>query len=337
MYKIILKILFLFDAELAHHMGLLGLKLLYKCRLQRFLTPKIAAKPVKMMNIDFPNPVGLAGGLDKNGDYIDALAALGFGFLELGTVTPRPQRGNPKPRLFRLIPAKAIINRMGFNNKGIDYLISRVKESKFEGVIGINIGKNFATPVAAAVDDYLFCFRKAYTFADYIAINISSPNTKNLRDLQEKDELQHLLSALKNEQKKLSDSSGRYVPIAVKIAPDLSDNEIQNIAQIVKSSAIDAVIATNTTITREELAGLKHAAETGGLSGLPLRRRATEVVKKLTVELRDAVPVIGVGGIFSAEDAAEKFAAGAKLVQICTGFIYRGPQLIKEIADFQQR
>ena len=289
------------------------------------------------MGLTFPNSVGLAGGFDKNGDYIDALGSLGFGFVELGTVTPRPQPGNPKPRLFRLVPAQAIINRMGFNNKGIDYLIARVKNAKYTGIIGINIGKNFDTPLADAVQDYLICFRKAYAIADYFAINISSPNTKNLRDLQGSEALQTLLQALKSEQKKCTVDFARYVPIAVKIAPDLSSNEIKSIAKIIRANGIDAVIATNTTIDREAVSGIKNASETGGLSGKPLRTQATKILRLLAKELEGATPVIGVGGIFNAEDASEKYKAGASLVQIYSGFIFRGPGMIKEIVEKANR
>ncbi|KAA3617979.1 MAG: quinone-dependent dihydroorotate dehydrogenase [Calditrichaeota bacterium] len=331
MYKMVQKILFLFDAEFAHKLGLTGLRVLKRCGLIRLVRKRVTEQPVEIMGLTFPNRVGLAAGMDKNGDYIDCLGALGFGFLELGTVTPRPQPGNPKPRLFRLVPEKAIINRMGFNNKGVDHLINQVKKSKYQGIIGINIGKNFDTPVANAVEDYRICFRKAYACADYIAVNISSPNTKNLRDLQAGDELQKLLSALKNEQSKLVKQTNRYVPFAVKIAPDLTDSEVKNIAQILTANRVDAVIATNTTISRESISGKKHSLETGGLSGEPLKLPSDALLKKLISELNNAIPVIAVGGIMSAGDAEDKFNAGAKLVQIYTGFIYKGPDLIFEI------
>lgn len=331
MYKLIQKLLFLLNAEPAHNLGLFGLKILAKLGLIRLITPKIQDKPIDMMGIRFPNPVGLAAGMDKNGDYIDCLGALGFGFLELGTVTPRPQPGNPKPRLFRIKQAQAIINRMGFNNKGIDHLVEQVKKSRYNGIIGINIGKNFDTPIDNAVDDYLFCFRKAYQFADYIAVNISSPNTKNLRALQAEDQLEKLVKSLKNEQKNLRTKFGRYVPFVVKIAPDVTDAEIKAIARIAKNNAIDGIIATNTTILRHGVSELKYGQEVGGLSGKPLKNLSEDVLKKLILGLQGKVPVIGVGGIISGHDAIDKFDAGAVLVQIYSGFVYRGPKLIQEI------
>jgi dihydroorotate dehydrogenase len=277
--------------------------------------------------------VGLAAGLDKNGEHIDALAELGFGFIEVGTVTPRPQPGNPKPRLFRLPQHEAIINRMGFNNDGVDKLVENVKRARFKGVLGINIGKNFDTPIERAVDDYLIGLAKVYPHASYVTVNISSPNTKNLRDLQQSDELEKLLAALKAEQRRLSTEHGRHVPLALKIAPDLVDEQIDAIAEKLVRLEFDAVIATNTTISRDKVAGHPLAGETGGLSGTPVRDASTAVIRRLAGTLQGKVPIIGVGGIFSATDAREKLAAGASLVQIYTGLIYRGPELVREICD----
>jgi dihydroorotate dehydrogenase len=287
------------------------------------------------MGIDFPNPVGLAAGLDKNGDYIEGLAARGFGFIEIGTITPRPQPGNPQPRLFRLPQASAIINRMGFNNKGVDYLIDRVKAAqpflqKNNIVLGINIGKNKDTPAENAVDDYLICMRKAYRYASYITVNLSSPNTPGLRDLQFGEPLKQLLARLKQEQQLLAVQYGRYVPLAVKIAPDMAIDDIREVAAALIDNQLDGVIATNTTIARDAVKDLPHGNEAGGLSGAPLTKKSTEVIRSLAQELNGKLPIIGVGGIMSGADATEKFAAGAKLVQVYTGFIYRGPALVGE-------
>lgn len=283
------------------------------------------------MGIDFPAPIGLAAGLDKNGAVIDAMAALGFGFIEVGTVTPRPQPGNPRPRLFRVREAQGIINRFGFNNIGVDRLIENVKAAKFKGVLGINIGKNFDTPNTRAVDDYLICMRKVYPYASYITVNISSPNTKNLRDLQEKDALSDLLAALKRAQLELAQIYGRYVPLALKIAPDLDQAQVYQIADLLMAHNIDAVIATNTTLSREKVQGLPHADEAGGLSGAPVRDQSTWVIRQLASRLQGALPIIGVGGIFNGEDAKEKIAAGASLVQVYSGLIYQGPELVHNI------
>jgi len=286
--------------------------------------------PVKAMGLDFPNPVGLSAGLDKNGEHIDALAALGFGFIEIGTVTPRPQPGNPQPRLFRLPRAQALINRLGFNNLGIDRLAYNVGRSHYRGILGINLGKNFATPMEKAGADYLAGMRKAYELASYLIVNISSPNTVRLRELREADALRPLLELLKREQSALAQQHGRYVPLAVKIAPDLSEEQIGVIAMLLLELNIDAVIATNTTLSRVGVEGLEGAAEAGGLSGAPLRERSTAVVRSLHSYLGDRLPIIAAGGILCAHDAVEKVAAGARLVQLYTGLIYRGPALIGE-------
>jgi dihydroorotate dehydrogenase len=286
------------------------------------------------MGIRFPNPVGLAAGLDKDGACIDGLAALGFGFIEIGTVTPHAQPGNPKPRMFRLPQANALINRMGFNNGGVDAFVSNVQASRFyqekQGILGLNIGKNADTPIERATEDYLICLEKVYPFADYVTVNISSPNTKNLRALQQTSALDELLGALKQSQRSLADRHGRYVPLVLKIAPDLDAEQIKSIADSLLQHQIDAVIATNTTITRDAVQGLAHAEEAGGLSGAPVLALSNHVISALRAELGDAIPIIGVGGILSGADARAKFAAGAKLVQLYTGLIYRGPALVRE-------
>jgi len=336
------------DAEKAHKLGLESLNVLSKLGLTRFLFGVSSNTPTEntsrqVLGLSFPNVVGCAAGLDKNGEYINALSQAGFGFIEIGTITPRPQPGNPKPRLFRLPQAEGIINRMGFNNKGVDFLIEQVKrqigEHKKTFILGINIGKNFDTPVEKAIDDYLICLEKVYDHADYITINISSPNTPGLRKLQFGDELYELLNGLKQRQSELYIKKQRYVPLLVKIAPDVNDEEIGLIAQTIIETKIDGVIATNTTLSRSGVENLQHADETGGLSGKPLTQQATHVVKVLVEALQNSereIPVIAAGGIMSAQDAREKLAAGASLVQIYSGFIYKGPQLISECAAIER-
>ncbi len=323
--------MFQLDPEKIHELTISTLKNTGKTPLNLLYKQSIATKPVEVMGINFPNPVGLAAGLDKNGECINAFAAMGFGFVEVGTVTPRPQPGNDKPRIFRLEQANAIINRMGFNNKGVDYLVNQVIKANFKGVLGINIGKNKDTSDENAKDDYIYCMRKVYNFASYITVNISSPNTPGLRSLQYGDALNELLTALKTEQANLATQYNKYVPIAVKIAPDLNEDEVNSIAQCLISNNIDGVIATNTTLSREGVEGLTHANEQGGLSGQPVKEKSTTVIKLLSKALEGKLPIIGVGGIASAADAKEKLAAGASLVQVYTGFIYQGPRLIKEI------
>ena len=330
-YKLLRNLLFQFEAEASHEFSLNALNKLHRLGLLKLYSSDIVASGKKVMGIDFPNTVGLAAGLDKNGDYINCLSALGFGFIEIGTVTPKPQSGNPKPRLFRIPGKKALINRMGFNNKGVDYLVEQVKQARFDGVLGINIGKNAQTPMDNAVDDYLFCLRKVYAWASYITINISSPNTKNLRQLQQGSEFKPLLAALKKEQFVLADKHARYVPLVVKISPDLVTDDVSVIAQVLREQNVDGVIATNTTIRRQAIAGLPHAEESGGLSGAPLTTQSTEIVAQLYAHLGDEIPIIAAGGIMCAEDAQEKIAAGASLVQLYTGLIYEGPELIKHI------
>jgi dihydroorotate dehydrogenase len=328
-YDIARKVLFSTDPETAHELSLESLRLGHRLGATRLMC-KARSQPVSCMGLEFPNPVGVAPGLDKNGDYFEALGGLGFGFVEIGTVTPRPQPGNPKPRVFRLTNAQAMINRLGFNNKGVDHLVRRVKKHAFKGVLGINIGKNFDTPNENAVDDYLHCFEKVYPYADYITINISSPNTKNLRDLQGETELDALLGQIARRRIELADQDGRRVPIALKIAPDLEEQALPVIAQTVSFHQVDAVIATNTTISREEIAGLKHCDEAGGLSGAPLKAKADATLGALRKLLPEEIALIGVGGITRGQDAVDKLKLGADLVQFYTGMVYRGPELLNE-------
>ncbi|MFQ3288979.1 MAG: dihydroorotate dehydrogenase [Alteromonadaceae bacterium] len=330
-YSALRKVFFQFDAEKIHDLTIKSLKTTGSSPLNLVYKQKIVDKPVEVMGIKFPNPVGLAAGLDKNGECINAFAAMGFGFIEVGTVTPRPQPGNDKPRMFRIEGANAIINRMGFNNKGVDYLVEQVGKANFKGVLGINIGKNKDTPDENAKDDYIHCMRKVYDVASYITVNISSPNTPGLRSLQYGDALNELLVALKCEQKSLAQQFNKYVPIAVKIAPDLNEEEVKSIAQSLIDNNIDGVIATNTTLSREGVEGLEHSNEMGGLSGVPVKDKSTQVISLLAKALNNKLPIIGVGGILTGEDAKEKITAGAKLVQVYTGFIYQGPGLIKDI------
>lgn len=337
-YPLLRDLLFRLDAETAHHLGLNTLKWLELSGLLKLLMPKPLQKPVTVMGIDFANPVGLAAGLDKNADYLDALALLGFGFVEVGTVTPRPQPGNTKPRLFRLPEAQAIINRMGFNNLGVDHLLEQVQIADTTAKVGINIGKNFDTPVTSAIDDYLIGLHKVYAHADYVTINISSPNTPGLRSLQFGKALDELLDALKNAQTELAAQHERYVPMAVKVAPDLSAEELAQLAEAFSRFQVDAVIATNTTLEREAVNGLAHADEAGGLSGRPLFAKSTEVVRQFRQALPATMPIIAAGGINSGDDARAKLDAGAALVQLYSGLIYQGPALIRDIVkNLQQR
>jgi dihydroorotate dehydrogenase len=327
LYSLARPILFSLDPECAHDFTLWGMRN-FGGWIPSTCCPE--GETTEVMGLRFPNRVGLAAGLDKNGEAIEALASFGFGHLEIGTVTPRAQAGNPKPRMFR-IPAKtAIINRMGFNNHGVDNLVAHVKAARYKGILGISIGKNFDTPIENAVDDYISCLDKVYGHASYVAANISSPNTKNLRQLQGESELDSLLSRLKQRQSELAQQHGRYVPIALKIAPDVDDAQLTNIADALRRHRIDGVIATNTTLSRDAVMGLPHCDEAGGLSGAPVRERSTEVVRSLASKLAGEVPIIGVGGITEGAHALEKLQAGASLVQLYTGFIYRGPQLIAD-------
>ncbi|WP_028108452.1 quinone-dependent dihydroorotate dehydrogenase [Ferrimonas futtsuensis] len=338
-YKIAQKFLFQTNPEFAHNFAITSLRCTAGTPLAMFYSQKLPAAPVECMGLTFPNPVGLAAGMDKDGESIDAFVAMGFGHIEVGTVTPRPQPGNDKPRAFRLRPAKAIINRMGFNNLGVDNLVKNIKNSnRGDAIIGVNIGKNKTTPLEEGKNDYLFCMDKVYEVADYIAVNISSPNTPGLRSLQYGAMLDDLLGSLKERQEALAKQYGRYVPIALKIAPDLSDEELKQICDALIKFKFDGVIATNTTLDRDAVKHLPEHVETGGLSGAPLTQRATEVIAKTAEYLDGAMPIIGVGGIGSGQDAMDKIDAGAKIVQIYTGFIYEGPELIKSITeDFLKR
>jgi dihydroorotate dehydrogenase len=328
-YALLRPALFALEPETAHHFTLSSLKALQRLGLVRAPAPTPDCSR-EVMGLRFPNPVGLAAGLDKNGEYIDALGALGFGFIEIGTVTPLPQPGNPKPRLFRLPGADAIINRMGFNNPGVERLVQNVQRASWRGVLGVNIGKNFATALEDAASDYLTCLRKVYGVASYVTVNISSPNTKGLRDLQAAAHLESLLSALAAEREKLAQAHGKRVPLALKIAPDLDEQEIGAIADVLERYGFDAVIATNTTVSRDAVADLRHGSEAGGLSGAPVKAKSTRVVRELARVLGGRIPVIGVGGIASAADARDKIAAGANLVQLYTGLVYGGPALVGE-------
>ncbi|SHN01675.1 quinone-dependent dihydroorotate dehydrogenase [Phytopseudomonas punonensis] len=333
MYNLARELLFKLSPETSHELSIDLIGAAGRLGLTGRLTKAPSSLPVTVMGLQFPNPVGLAAGLDKNGDAIDGFAGLGFGFVEIGTVTPRPQPGNPKPRLFRLPEAEAIINRMGFNNHGVDHMLARVQAAKFSGVLGINIGKNFDTPVERAVDDYLICLDRVYAHASYITVNVSSPNTPGLRSLQFGDSLKQLLDALHKRQNELALSHGRRVPLAIKIAPDMTDEETVQVAAALLESGMDAVIATNTTLSREGVENLAFANEAGGLSGAPVRDKSTHTVSVLAGELRGRLPIIAAGGITEGRHAAQKIAAGASLVQIYSGFIYKGPALIREAVD----
>jgi dihydroorotate dehydrogenase len=335
LYALARPLLFSLDAETAHNMALPILKQAASLGLTKAI-PKPHADSRNVMGITFPNPVGLAAGLDKDGTYIDGLASLGFGFIEVGTVTPRPQTGNPRPRMFRLPHANAIINRMGFNNSGVDAFVKNVQASRIyqnkEGILGLNIGKNADTPIERAGDDYLLCLEKVYPYAHYVTVNISSPNTKNLRQLQHASELDALLYRLKQAQRRLTDQHRRYVPIALKIAPDIDTEQVRVIADALLRHEMDAVIATNTTVSRDAVQGMPHQDEAGGLSGAPVFELSNTVIRTLKSALGDALPIIGVGGILSGSDAKAKMDAGASLVQVYTGLIYRGPALVRECA-----
>ena len=322
---------FQLDAEKAHDLAIQNFKRFTGTPVDLLYRQQLPHRPVEVMGLTFKNPVGLAAGLDKNGECIDAFGAMGFGFVEVGTVTSRPQAGNDKPRLFRLVEAEGIINRMGFNNLGVDNLIENVKRSNYDGILGINIGKNKDTPIEKGAEDYLICMEKVYQYAGYIAVNISSPNTPGLRSLQYGEALDELLAELKTKQAELEQKYDKYVPLALKIAPDLSDDEISQICESLIKNKIDGVIATNTTLDRSIVEGMKHADEAGGLSGRPVQSRSTEVVRKLHEELGDKLPIIGVGGVDSYVAAKEKMMAGAKLVQVYSGFIYKGPSLVSDI------
>jgi dihydroorotate dehydrogenase len=324
--------LFALEAETAHRLSLTSLRTLERLGLARAPVSPAGCRST-VMGLAFPNPVGLAAGLDKNGEFIDALACLGFGSIEIGTVTPRPQPGTARPRLFRLVRARALVNRMGFNNAGVEAVAANVRRSRWRGVLGINIGKNLDTPVERALDDYTMCLREVYALAGYVTVNVSSPNTAGLRGLQGQEPLDRLLGGLAAERSVLADRHGRRVPMALKIAPDLEAGAVAPIADLLVKHGIDAVIATNTTIARDGVAGLTHAEEPGGLSGAPLAERSTALVRAFAHALGGALPVIGVGGIMCATDAAAKIAAGASLVQLYTGLVYRGPRLVRQCVE----
>lgn len=330
-YPIAQKVMFACDAEWSHNFALGSLKRLPHTPMAALWRQDLPMKPVTVAGIRFDNPLGLAAGLDKNAECIDAFGQMGFGFIEVGTVTPKPQLGNDKPRLFRLPQANAIINRMGFNNKGVDYLVENVKKASYKGVLGINIGKNKDTPNEQGKDDYIHCMRKVYAHASYITVNISSPNTPGLRDLQFGDALYDLLQSVKNEQLDLQARHDKYVPVFVKIAPDMDLVAVNQVAETLLNSKMDGIIATNTTLDRSQVQGLQYADEAGGLSGQPVRQKSTEVLRQLRMAVGATLPIIGVGGIDDAQSAQEKLAAGANLLQVYTGFIYRGPELIKQI------
>jgi dihydroorotate dehydrogenase len=339
-YPLARSALFALDAETAHELTLSSLQKAYDCSLTRHLLAAKPALPCTLMGLNLPNPIGLAAGLDKNGAYIDALGNLGFGFIEVGTVTPKAQDGNPKPRMYRLPRAQALVNRLGFNNKGLAVFIENVKQSQWRrqgGILGLNIGKNAATPIEQAVGDYLTGLEGVYPHADYITVNISSPNTQNLRTLQGRDELAGLLAPLHEKRQALADQYGFQVPLVVKIAPDLTADQIDIIADTLPRHGVDGVIATNTTLSRDAVQGLPHAGETGGLSGPPVHRLSLAVISRLRQRLGPGFAIIGVGGIVSGKEAKEKIAAGANAVQLYTGLIYRGPALIRECVQALKR
>ena len=338
MYGLARPFLFAFDAERAHGLGLASMEAAYRSGLNPLLASAPKPLPTKAFGLTFQNPVGLAAGLDKNGAHIDALMALGFGFIEIGTTTPRAQPGNPKPRMFRLPEQQAIINRLGFNNEGVDALVRNVgRARRNRALLGINIGKNKDTPNESAESDYLFCLERVYPLADYITVNISSPNTAGLRELQEEQALRRLVGSLREAQEKLGAQHGKRVPMLVKIAPDLSDGDIEAAGRVLRDLQVDGVIAGNTTISRDGVEGARFAAEVGGLSGAPLMGKSTAVLRMLRTRLPEAIPLVGVGGILHGADAATKQAAGATLMQFYTGLIYRGPALIGECVDALRR
>lgn len=333
MYRLARAALFRLDGERAHDLSLAGLSLLQRLRLQGLLAAAPNPAPLTRLGLHFANPVGLAAGLDKNGRHIDALASLGFGFIEIGTVTPRPQPGNPRPRLFRIPQQQAIINRFGFNNDGVDALVRNVARARYDGVLGINIGKNGDTPNERALDDYLHCLERVYEHASYVTVNISSPNTKNLRELQASDALHALIHPLREAQERLAAQHGRRVPMLLKIAPDLDDAALDAIATTVLDNQVDGLICTNTTIDHSAVVGLQHGDEAGGLSGQPLLDRSTDVLRAMATRVGDKLLLMGVGGICSGADARRKIDAGAQLVQLYSGLVFRGPGLVRECVD----
>jgi len=334
LYPLLRPLLFKLDAETAHEWTVKMLRMSHSLGLIQ-PPPANPKTQVALLGLTFPNCVGLAAGMDKSASAVDAWGALGFGFVEVGTLTPRPQPGNPTPRLFRLIDKDALINRMGFNNPGIVSAVEKLERRNTECVVGVNIGKNFDTPNERAVDDYVTCLKAAYATADYIAVNISSPNTKGLRDLQAEEPIRRLVTTLKEEQSKLKSLHGKHTPMLVKIAPDLDEAQIDSLVRVFTECSLDGVIATNTTISRAAVQGHPLANETGGLSGAPVTQRSTEVINALRSALPASMPIIGVGGILSVDDAKTKLSAGASLVQLYTGLVYRGPGLVADIAKLE--
>ncbi|HSE12681.1 MAG TPA: quinone-dependent dihydroorotate dehydrogenase [Rudaea sp.] len=337
MYALARSFLFCLDAERAHDLGLTSIEAAYRTGLNPLLAAKPAPLPVNVFGIEFPNPVGLAAGLDKNGAHVDALAALGFGFIEVGTTTPRAQPGNPKPRMWRLPEHEAVINRLGFNNAGVDALVRNVEKARFAGVLGINIGKNRDTPNDRAIDDYLICLERVYARASYVTVNISSPNTQGLRDLQQEETLKRFVGTLREAQERLAARHGARKPMLVKIAPDLGEAELDGIAEVALAQRVDGLICTNTTIDRSVIAGAPYAEETGGLSGKPLFNKSTNILRGIAKRVQGKIPLVGVGGILRGDDAAAKIDAGASLVQFYTGMVYRGPGLIGECVEAIRR
>jgi dihydroorotate dehydrogenase len=336
-YSLARQFLFRLDAEQAHGLGLKAIEAAYRSGLNPLLATRPPALKTKAFGIEFANPVGLAAGLDKNGEYIDSLMSLGFGYIEIGTTTPRPQAGNPKPRMFRLPEYNAVINRLGFNNLGVDALVRNVERAKRNGILGINIGKNKDTPNEKAADDYIYCMERVFALADYVTVNISSPNTTGLRDLQEEETLRRFIGELREVQEELGGVNGHRTPMLLKISPDATDSELDGMASVLNASRIDGVIVGNTTVDHSEVLSHRRGGEAGGLSGQPLYTKSTTVLRKMRLRLDDSIPLIGVGGILSGADAAGKIVAGARMVQFYTGMIYRGPELIGECVSSIRR
>lgn len=333
MYQLFKPLIFKFDAERAHDATIKSLRTTQNTPLEKVYANSGLSRPVSCFGLEFKNPIGLAAGLDKNGECIDAFAAMGFGFIEVGTVTPKAQSGNAKPRLFRLPEVEGVINRMGFNNKGVDYLVQQVRQAKYKGVLGINIGKNKVTPEENALSDYIECLEKVFPHASYVTVNISSPNTPGLRNLQYGEALENLLDGLKQKQLSLSQQHHKQVPLLLKIAPDLEEHEIVEVANALIKFEIDGVIATNTTLDRANIQGVPHADQAGGLSGVPVREKSQQVTERLAKALDNRVPIIGVGGIANAHDANQRLAAGACLIQVYSALIYQGPKLVKSLVS----
>lgn len=331
--SLIRPLIFMAGAETAHDLTLKMAHAMSKDPLKKLFGQKVQNCPVEVMGLKFTNPLGLAAGLDKDAEAVDFFGALGFGFIEVGTVTPKPQEGNPKPRMFRVYEAEGIINRMGFNNKGVDNLVHNLQDISYKGIVGVSIGKNESTPIEKAADDYLECMEKVYPYADYIAVNISCPNTPDLTDLQQADTFTNLIRPLKEAQKRLTEEHGSYVPLVVKLSPDLYDNELRSLCKVCLEQHVDGITCTNTTVSRDIIHGMSHANEWGGLSGQPLFHRSTRILKLVSDMVDNSIPLIGVGGISNAVQAREKIDAGASLVQIYSSLIYRGPNVIKEIVN----